>query len=50
MKEFRIYYKTIGVTTATTPMMIIKADSAEQAAEIFEARRPWSNIVAIFAE
>ena len=50
MKNFRIYYKTVGITTKTTPEMIVKADSAEQAVEIFEARRPWSNIVAIFAD
>ena len=50
MKNFRIYYKTIGVTTKVTPEMIVKAENAEQAVEIFEARRPWSNIVAIFAE
>lgn len=50
MKNFRIYYKTIGITTAVTPMMNVKAADAAEAAEIFSARRPWSNIVAIFAD
>lgn len=50
MKEFRIYYKTIGVTTKVTPEMIVKADNADRAVEIFKLSRPWSNIVAIFAD
>ena len=50
MKNFRIYYKTVGVTTSVTPLTIIKAADAAEAVEIFKTRRPWSNIVAIFAD
>lgn len=50
MKNFHIYYKTIGVTTKTTPVVTIQASDADEAIEIFKARRSWSDIVAIFAE
>ena len=50
MKEFRIYYKTVGIETAVTPLIIIKAATAEEALEVFQARRPWSDVVAIFAD
>lgn len=50
MKEFRIYYKTIGVTTKKTPSMNITADSAEEAIEFFKAHHSMSYIVAIFAD
>ena len=50
MKNYRIYYKTIGVTTASTPVTIITAADADEAVAIFQARRPWSCVVAIFAE
>ncbi len=50
MKNYRIYYKTIGITTKTTPYANIKAASADEAIEIFKTRSPWSDIVAIFAE
>lgn len=48
MKKFRIYYKTLGVTTKRTPSVIIMADDADKAAVVFKLSRPWSNIVAIF--
>ena len=50
VKNFRIYYKTIGVTTDTTPYMAVKAATADEAIEIFKARRPWSDVVAIFKD
>ena len=50
MKQFTIYYKIAGMTAKATPKMIVKADSAERAVEIFKADRPFSNIVAIFAD
>lgn len=50
MKHFRIYYQTIGVTAARPQAMIVRAADAEAAAELFKLCRPWSNIIAIFAE
>lgn len=50
MKNFRIYYKTVGVTTKYTPYATIKAANADEAVEAFSARRPMSFIVAIFAD
>ena len=49
MKNFRIYYKTVGVTTKTTPFANITARNAEEASEKFYAQYGnHRDIVAIF--
>lgn len=50
MKTFRIYYRTVGISTKTTPSANIAARDAEEAAEKFYAKYgSHRNIVAIFA-
>ena len=50
MKEYRIFYRTAGITTATTLLTVIRAESEEEALETFRTRHPGSNVVAIFRE
>ena len=48
MKEFRIYYRTPGVTSMHTPVRKVLAHDRAEVVEIFRATDSISFIVAVF--